>query len=148
MEEDKPKDFRDKWHENIGRIARMTPEEKTAMARKAGLASAAAFKAKKELERKLKDKEGMLREATAAVMLDDPEVIEKIMGALAKKAMNPEDKGQMAAADLFLKHSGITAPKQTEAVVESKQSQDEVMKELEQLGVSVEGFKVVNGGKS
>ncbi len=128
-----------------GRIKHLSPEERTEMSRKGGLAKAANLKARREMENKLKDSQGMLRESVAAVMANDPEALTKIIENIAKKAMDPEDKTALQAADIFLKHSGITAPKQVEQTVDDKRDIQDATKELESLGVSITGLKVVGG---
>ena len=124
---------------NIGRLARLSPEERSANSKKGWETK----KRRRELEDKLKDKQGMLNEAVTAVMAEDPEVLAKIMSNIAQKAMNPDDKAALTAADIFLKHSGITAPKQQEVTVEDTRSIEDTTKELESLGVNITGLKVV-----
>lgn len=125
-----------------GRIATLSEEERKEMASKGGKAKAENARQRKIMEAKLKDKDSILREATASVMSDDPAVIEKIMSNLARMAQS-DDKSALQAADFFLKHSGITAPKKTEAIVEQKGTVEETVEELEQLGVNIKGLRVV-----
>ena len=125
--------------ENQGRLGRLTPEQRSEYSRKGHETK----RKRRELENKLKDKQGMLNEAVTAVMAEDPEILAKIMSNIAQKAMNPEDKAALTAADIFLKHSGITAPKQQEVVVEDVRSIEDTTKELESLGVNITGLKVV-----
>ena len=73
--------------ENQGRLGRLTPEQRSEYSKKGWETK----KARKALEDKLKDKQGMLNEAVTAVMAEDPEVLAKIMSNIAQKAMNPED---------------------------------------------------------
>ncbi len=133
---------RNPYLSGAGRIGRMTDEEKSEMGRKGGAAKAANARARKIMESKLKDKDGILREATASVMADDPEVVDKIMANLAQLAQK-DGREALQAADFFLKHSGITAPKQTEVKVEETPSIDETTQRLKNLGVTV-----LNGGKN
>lgn len=128
---------------NQGRLGRLTPEERSEYSKKGWETK----KARKALEDKLKDKQGMLNEAVTAVMAEDPEVLAKIMSNIAHKAMDPDDKAALTAADIFLKHSGITAPKQQEVVVEDVRNIDDTVSELESLGVDIKGLKLINGGK-
>ena len=106
------------WVKNMGRLAHISPEERSANSRKGHETK----RKRRELEDKLKDKQGMLNEAVTTVLAEDPETLAKIMANIAQKAMNPEDKAALAAADIFLKHSGITAPKQQEVTVEDQRS--------------------------
>ena len=131
------------WKKNQGRFGRLPPEELKEIQIRGGKAAAAKNAARREAEKKLVDKQGMLNEAVSAVMADDPEVLAKIMQNIAQKAQDPDDKAALAAADIFLKHSGITAPKQQEVVVEDNRSIEDTAKELEELGVNVTGLKVV-----
>ena len=143
-DEDKPKKA---WNSEKGRFARMDPEEHRELSRKAGLKAGETHRRKAELRAKLKDKEGMLNEAVGAVMAENPELLQQVFTNIANKAADPNDDKSLAAAEMLLKHSGITAPKQQEVVVEQKKDIKETVNELENLGVDITGLKVLNGGK-
>ena len=131
------------WTKNHGRLKHLSPEERREIQVKGGKAAAKKLHERRAMEKKLADKQGMLNEAVSAVMADDPEVLAKIIANIAQKAQDPNDKAALAAADIFLKHSGITAPKQQEIAVEDNRSIEDTAKELENLGVSITGLKVV-----
>lgn len=132
------------WNSNKGRLKHLSPEERSEFAKKGAAASAESRKKTKELKARLNDKQGMMNDAVAATMANDPELLEKLMSSIAQRAIDEGDpKVALAAADLFLKHSGITAPKQVEQKLEDTRSVDETVDELASLGVNVVGLKVV-----
>lgn len=132
------------WNSEKGRLKHLSQEERIAFAKKGNAASVIARRKNKEIKDRLKDKQGMMNAAVAATIANDPEMLENLMASIAQKAIDSDDpKVALAAADMFLKHSGITAPKQVEQKVEDKRSVEDTVDELASLGVNVVGLKVV-----
>ena len=82
----------------------------------------------------------------SAVMAENESLLQQVFENIAKKAADPNVDKALVAAEMLLKHSGITAPKQQEVVVEDNRDINDTVNELENLGVDIKGLKVIEGG--
>ena len=132
------KEFLEKWKDNTGQ---WSDPDKANAAREKGLETRRKNKLMRE---KLKDKQKFIEDALVAATADTPDfmknIIDSLLSVINSDATDAKDK--LAALDRLTQITGLQAPKQTEAKIETKEMSPE------EATAILNSFKVIDGGKS
>ena len=130
-------EFKQKWKENTGQ---WSDPDKANAAREKGLETRRKNKLMRE---KLKNKQQFIEDALVAATADSPDfmknIIDSLLSVINSDATDAKDK--LAALDRLTQITGLQAPKQTEAKIETKEMSPE------EATAILNSFKVIDGGK-
>ena len=129
--------FTENWNKN--KCQWKDPEK----ARAAQLKGAETKRKNKLMRQKLANKQQFIEEALIAATADSPDFMKNIIDSLLS-VINSEQsdaKDKLAALDRLTQITGLQAPKQTEAKIETKEMTPEEAQSI------LSGFKVIEGGK-
>ena len=114
------------WNEQAGRLATLSKEERTAIAKKGAAVSAERRTARAKMKKMLSEPDKFREEAIEAILEVDPNA----MDALAKTIYQKAIEGDKFCIDMLSKMFSIEAPKKAELTVKEEMSKEEALKIL------------------
>lgn len=117
----KPSKTGRQWNEQKGRLATLSKEERSEIARKGSQASAAKRTARRKMKEMLANPDGFREEAIEAILEIAPDAMEKLAQTIYQKAL----EGDKFAIDMATKMFGLDAPKKAELKIVEEMDAEE-----------------------